>query len=108
MKVWDVVLTILFLVGDAVLAAIMSFFGFFLAMASDPCGVRECSSELIGLGVLVAVALPWVFLLITVVVSIILLVRRRIAFWVPLVGAALIIGSWFVGAVIAAAGVPTN
>jgi hypothetical protein len=107
-RVWDVVLTIVLLVGDGVLTLMVSFFGFFLAMASDPCGARECSEELISLGVITAVVLPWIMFIAAVVVSIVLLIKRRLAFWVPLVGAALIIGSWFVGAFIAAAGVPTS
>jgi uncharacterized BrkB/YihY/UPF0761 family membrane protein len=105
-RTWDLVVTILLLVLDGVLAAIMSFFGFFLAMAGDSCGARDCNSDLIAVGLMVAVALPWLLLIIVAVVSIVLLVKRRIAFWVPLIGAVLIIASWFVGAVIASAGVP--
>ncbi|SFS15332.1 hypothetical protein SAMN04487846_3081 [Microbacterium sp. cf046] len=105
-RTWDLVVTIILLVLDGVLAAIMSFFGFFLAMAGDSCGARDCSADLIAVGLMVAVALPWLLLIIIAVVSIVLLVKRRIAFWVPLVGGVLIIGSWFVGAAIASAGVP--
>lgn len=106
LRTWDLVLTIILLVLAGVLAAIMSFFGFFLAMASDPCGVRDCSFDLITTGMFVAVGLPWLFLIITAVVAIVLLVKRRLAFWVPLAGGVLIIASWFIGAFIAAAGVP--
>ena len=106
LRTWDLVITIVLLVLDGVLAAIMSFFGFFLAMAGDSCGARDCSADLIAVGLMVAVALPWIVLITVAVVSIVLLVKRRLAFWVPLVGAVLIIGSWFVGAMIASAGVP--
>jgi hypothetical protein len=106
LKVWDIVVSSILLVGLAALAALMSFLGFFLAMASDPCGVRDCSSELIGTGLVTAVALPWVLLLAASVVTVLLLAFRRIAFWVPLATAPLIIGSWFLGAFIASAGVP--
>lgn len=105
-RTWDVIVTVVLLIGASVLAAIMSFFGFFLAMASDPCGARECNIDLITTGMFVAVGLPWLFLIVTVVLSIVLLVKRRLAFWVPLAGAVFIIASWFIGAVIAAAGVP--
>lgn len=104
-RTWDLVLTIVLLVLDGVLAAIMSFFGFFLAMAGDSCGARDCNSDLIAVGLMVAVALPWVVLIIVAVVSIVLLVRRRLAFWVPLAGAVLIIASWPIGALIASSGV---
>jgi len=107
-RVWDVVLTSMLLVLLGVVALIVSFFGFFLAMASDPCGVRDCSAELIGLGMLTAVGLPWIVLVIAVIVSIALMVKRRIAFWIPLVAVPLVVGSWFVGAFIASAGVPMS
>ncbi len=105
-KVWDVVVSSILLVGLAALAALTSFFGFFLAMASDPCSVRDCSSELIATGLITAVGLPWVLLHAASVLTILLLIFRRIAFWVPLAAAPLVIGSWFLGAFIAAAGVP--
>lgn len=105
-RTWDLVLTIVLLVLSGVLAAIMSFFGFFLAMAGDSCGARDCNSDLIAVGLMVAVALPWVVLILVAVVSIVLLVTRRLAFWVPLVGGVLIIASWPIGALIASAGVP--
>jgi uncharacterized BrkB/YihY/UPF0761 family membrane protein len=105
-RTWDLVVTIILLVLSGVLAAIMSFFGFFLAMAGDSCGARDCNSDLIATGLMVAVALPWIVLIVEAVVAIVLLVRRRLAFWVPLVGAVLIIASWPIGALIASAGVP--
>lgn len=105
-RTWDLVLTIVLLVLAGVLAAIMSFFGFFLAMAGDSCGARDCSADLIAVGLMVAVALPWVLLIAIAVAAIVLLVKRRLAFWVPLVGGVLIISSWFIGALIASAGVP--
>ena len=105
-RTWDLIVTIILLVLDGVLAAIMSFFGFFLAMAGDSCGARDCTADFIAIGLMVAVGLPWLVLIVVAVVSIVLLVRRRLAFWVPLVGAVFIIGSWFIGAAIASAGVP--
>ena len=101
-------LTIVFLVANVVLAAIMSLLGFFLAFASDSCGVRDCSTELIATGMMVAIGLPWLVLIVVTVIAIVVLVRRRLAFWIPLVGGALIIGSLVLGWMIAAAGVPTS
>ena len=106
LRTWDLVVTIILLVLDGVLAAIMSFFGFFLAMAGDSCEARDCNADFIAVGLMVAVALPWILLIVVAIVSIVLLVKRRLAFWVPLVGGVLIIASWFIGAVIASAGVP--
>ena len=104
--VWDIVISSILLVLLGILAFFVSIFGAFLAMASDPCGSIDCNTELIGMGVLVAMALPWIVLIVAVVVAIILMVVRRISFWVPLAGAPLVVGSWFVGLWIASAGVP--
>lgn len=107
--VWDVVVTIVIMVLLAILTFWVSLFGFFLVMASDPCGASTvCNTDLIGIGVLVAVGLPWVFFLAAVIVGIVLLVKRRIAFWVPLAASPFVIGAWFAGAAIASAGVPTG
>ncbi len=107
-RTWDLVLTIVLLVLDVVLAAIMSFFGLFLAMASDSCGVRDCNTELIATGMMVAVGLPWLVLIVTIIAAVVVLVMRRLAFWIPLVGGALILASLVLGFVVAGAGVPTS
>ncbi len=106
LRTWDLVLTIILLVLAGVLAAIMSFFGFFLAMASDPCGVRDCSFDLITTGMFVAVGLPWLFLIITAVVVDRSAGQAAARVLGALAGGVLIIASWFIGAFIAAAGVP--
>ena len=50
---------------------------------------------------------PWIVLAIAVMGSIVLLILRRLAFWVPLVGGVLLVVAIFVGAGLATAGVPT-
>lgn len=105
-RVWDVVVTIILLVGDAVLAALASLMGMFLVMASDPCGVRDCSTELITVGWLMGMILPWVALIATAVVAIVLMVKRRLAFWVPLIGAVAIVGALVLAFAVTSAGVP--
>ena len=105
-RVWDVVLTIVLVIGSAVLAAAASLMGMFLVMASDPCGARTCSSELITLGWLMGMILPWVAFLASTVVAIVLMVKRRLSFWVPLAGAAAIILSLVAAFAVTAAGVP--
>lgn len=106
MRTLDVVITIVLLIADAVLAALASFMALFLVMASDPCGVRDCSTELITLGWLMGMILPWVVLVATAVVAIVLMVKRRLAFWVPLAGAALIVLVLVLAFFVTASGVP--
>lgn len=105
-RVWDLVLTILLLVADIVIAGAASVMGMFLVMASDPCGVRECVNELIMIGWLMGMILPWIVLIVVLVLSIVLLVKRRHAFWMPLVGAAGIVLVLFLAFAVTAAGVP--
>ncbi|WP_243074211.1 DUF6264 family protein [Microbacterium sp. SS28] len=106
-QVWDIVLTIVFLVGLVVLTAFASFAGLFLVMASDSCGARDCSVELITTGWIVGTLLPWVVLIAAAIVSIVFMVKRKIAFYIPLLGAVGVAGALVLGFVIAGAGVPS-
>lgn len=105
-RIWDIVVTALLLLGVAALTLIVSIFGLYLAMAADSCGVRDCDTDLIAVGMLFAAVMPWVLLGLAVIASIVLLVLRRLAFWVPLVAAVLIIAAFFIGGGLATAGVP--
>lgn len=105
-KTLDVVVTIVLLVADGVLAALASIMGMFLVMASDPCGAVTCSTDLITIGWLMGMILPWLAFVATAIVAIVLMVKRRLAFWVALVGAALIVLSLVLAFAVTAAGVP--
>jgi hypothetical protein len=105
-KTLDLVITIVLLVADGVLAALASMMGMFLVMASDPCGNLTCDGSLIAIGWMMGMILPWVAFAVTAVVAIILMVKRRPAFWVPLAGAVLIVLSLVLAFVVTAAGVP--
>jgi len=102
---WDVALTVILLVLLAAFALVASYLGLFIGLVSDACSADTCDFELITWGVGVALISPWVILVITLVFAIIQLVRRRLAFWIPLVAAALIVGMFFVGVALAGAGV---
>jgi hypothetical protein len=104
-KVWDVALTVVLLVVLTLFALGASYAGFFLVMASDACTAQTCDFALMDVGFWVAVISPWVLLVLAVVFAIVLLVLHRVAFWVPLVSAALMVGMWFVGAAIVGAGI---
>lgn len=104
-KVWDVALTVVFLVAVTLFALAASSAGFFFVTASEVCAGQACDYTLMNIGYWVAVISPWVLLLLAVVFAIIRLVRHRIAFWIPLVSAALMVGMWFVGAAFVGAGI---
>lgn len=104
-KIWDVALTVVLLVALTLFTLAASFAARIIGMVSDACGPGTCDFGLIHLGVWVALLSPWVLLLLAVALAVVQLVRHRVAFWVPLVAAALMVGMFFVGAAIAGAGV---
>jgi hypothetical protein len=98
--------TWLLVLALACAAALASFFGLFVAMVSDGCaGDTPCNDDLIGLGVAIAAGSPWAVLVVTALVCAFRLGARRSAWWVPLLGAVLLVPFWFLGAYVATLGV---
>ncbi len=106
-RTWDLVLTIVLLVLSGGFGLLMLAFAPLLAMASDGCvtGV-ECNGVQMTIGFWVAVIGPPLVTVVGIVAAIILLARRRVAFWVPLVASVLAFGVLFLGAVIVVGSVP--
>jgi uncharacterized membrane protein YhaH (DUF805 family) len=105
----DRVVSILLLIGQAVVGAVLSFMGLFISMASDSCGASStCNEGLIGAGV----ATPLVVVVVSFVVSLIFTIRRlaagRMAWWIPVVGTVVSVGGLFLGFAIASMGVTPN
>lgn len=103
--VWDLVLSIvlvLALLGATVVAAMIALF---IPMVSDGCG-EGCSITQIEVGTVLALALPLIASIAAIVVTIVFLVKRRLAFWVPLAGIGLVGISVVAGALIAMTAVP--
>ncbi|THG29527.1 DUF6264 family protein [Naasia lichenicola] len=97
-KAWDLAIAIVLLVLLLPIDFLISYAGAFLAFASDSCTADTCSTGQLSAGVIVALTGPTVVLLIGLVVAIIRIVRRRLAFWVPIVALAGMIGIWAIGA----------
>lgn len=96
-KVWDIILTIaLVLVGWTVIGVLV-IGGALLGFAGDSCGEISCSFTQIGIGIIVAVFAPVIVFLIATVLAIVALVRRKLAWWIPLVGVVLAILAWVAG-----------
>ena len=105
--VWDLVLTIGLLVLMVGTALVAFFLSFFLAFAGDPCGSGiTCDYDRMGTGMLVAMIGPLAVGLLALIAAIIVLVLKRIAFWIPIVGTVLIIGVFVGGAALTISGVP--
>jgi uncharacterized BrkB/YihY/UPF0761 family membrane protein len=95
--VWDVILTIALIVVGSGITWVLVIFGALLGFAGDGCQDITCSFSQIGIGIIVAIFAPIVLFLIAIVLSIVRLVQRRRAFWVPLVGIVVAILGWVVG-----------
>jgi uncharacterized BrkB/YihY/UPF0761 family membrane protein len=80
-------------------------FALFLGMASDGCGATNCDYDRMNLGIWVALTAPVALWVVGAVVAVLFLVRRRLAFWVPLVAAALGVAGWILGAWLVTSGV---
>ncbi|MFD4421746.1 hypothetical protein ACFWN7_09610 [Agromyces sp. NPDC058484] len=105
--VWDLVLTIVLLVIMIGVALLASFLSFFLAFAGDPCGSGiTCDYDRMGAGMLIAMIGPIAAALLALIAAVIVLVRTRIAFWIPLVGVVLAVGVFVGGAALTISGVP--
>ena len=105
--VWDVIVTIVLLAGLIAVDAAISFAAVFLVMMSDSCGtIAPCDDTLLTVGWLVAVISPSVVVLATIIAAIIAIVRRRLSFWIPLAGMAIVFGAWALGVALVFAAVP--
>ncbi len=106
-RTWDLVLSIILMVLSVALGLVLLVMAPFLVMASDPCGAAvECNVDQMGVGFLIALIGPALAIVAGIVVGIVLLVLRRVAFWAPLVGSVLAVVVFVVGAAIVIGGVP--
>lgn len=103
---WDLVTTIVLLVLMVGAALLASFLSLFLAFAGDSCGASSvCDYDLMATGMMVAMIGPLLVGLLALIAAIIVLVLKRIAFWIPLVGILLIVGVFIGGFALTASGV---
>ena len=106
--VWDLVLTIVLLVVMIGLALLASFFSFFLAFGGDSCGASvTCDTDRIAAGMLVAMIGPLAVALLALIAAVVVLVLRRIAFWIPILGIVLVVGVFVGGVALTVSGVPS-
>lgn len=89
----------LLLVVSGLVAAALAFAGLFLVFGTDSCGASiECDLDRFTTGWVLSMAIPIVGFIATLVATIVRLVQKKTAFWVPLAGTgAFVLG--FVAAV---------
>lgn len=100
----DVVVTVVLLLGFAVLAFVGGFYGALTGMVSDGCDAGSCDGDMIGAGVLTSILAFAIAFVVALVWSIKRFARRRTTWWVPLVCAVGGAVLWIVGLAISAAG----
>ena len=81
----DVTVTIVLIVVLALAGLTSLTFGLFLVMASDSCRDSDCTDR-VATGVLLVEFAPIVAWVPTTVWAVVRMVRRKVAFWVPLLG----------------------
>lgn len=98
---WDLILACVLLAVYLGFTVIMSLTGLFLGFTAGACETSpNCNPDLQAFGTLFALIGVWIPVLFVIGGTVFLLVTRRIAFWVPLVGLALTFGIYFIGAAI--------
>ena len=86
-RTWDVALTIVLLVGYLVVTGAVSGSGLFFAFAGDSCGASSvCNTDQLAGAMLFVLGGVWIPFVLLLIVAIVLLVTRRLAFWVPVLG----------------------
>ncbi|WP_394771268.1 hypothetical protein [Lacisediminihabitans sp.] len=105
--VWDLVLSILLTLLGLGIGALVSLSSIFLVMAADSCGAnRECNLPQLTAGWLIAMIGPSVVMLLTLVLTVVSLVRRRITWWLPLTGIVVELLVWWGAVSLVFASVP--
>ncbi|MGJ0120318.1 hypothetical protein ACQ7HM_14040 [Williamsia sp. MIQD14] len=77
--------------------AFVAFFSLFGMMITDSCGVNDCNYGNMNLAYILLDGVGGIVLLAASIAAIVLMARRRIAFWVPLAGIAiqcLLLAAW--------------
>jgi hypothetical protein len=104
--VWDVgVSSIIMLIG-AGLVAFLALSAVALVMNTNSCASETCNQAQLNIGWVVAIIVPVLIMLASIVVAIRRMVRRRLSFWVPLAGIAVGVVCWFVGVLLVFESVP--
>jgi hypothetical protein len=104
-RVWDIALTIILIVLGIALVVILGVLGVMLAFVSDGCS-DQCNIDQLTAGIYVAVILPSVLLVASIIWAIARIARRRVGFWVVMLGGVAAILGWILGAALSFTAVP--
>jgi hypothetical protein len=94
------------LVINLVVGLVLGYLAVILVVAYDSCVLQECSYEGFMFGWLLALIGPPIVLIVTAVLAVVRVVRRRRAWWIPIVGLAVGGALWLVGTQLVFSSVP--
>jgi uncharacterized BrkB/YihY/UPF0761 family membrane protein len=107
-RTWDFLLTVMLIVFMLVLVVVLFFTalsgGIFNAGCSN--SAADCNLDLVSIGHQICIWAPAVVAIVAIVASIVRVLRRRIGFWVALLGLALMLGVFFLGRLLIDIGIP--
>jgi hypothetical protein len=93
-RTWDLILSIILLILLLIVSAVAAFAAVGLAFAGDSCGASSvCDYDRIAEGFMAGIVAPLVVGFVALVVTVVMLILRRLAFWIPLVGIVLAIAA---------------
>lgn len=104
---WDFFLTSVFILVLLVLTGIFVTLGIGFGLNTLGCS-GGCDLDAIGIGAQVTTFGSPVVALIAIIVAVVFIARRKVAFWVPLVGILVIGGLYVLGAFLVSQGVPVG
>lgn len=107
-RTWDFLLALLLTIIMAALTVVLFFAtlsgGIFNAGCSNP--AANCNLDLITIGHQICLWGPGVAAIVTIVWSFVRVLRRKVGFWVALIGLGLMFGLFFLGRLLIDLGVP--
>lgn len=108
-RTWDFLLTVVFVLLQVLLAVVLLLASFSFGAINAGCEstTTGCNAGVVAIGQQLCTWGPIVILVITVPIAIFRVLRRRIAFWVSLLGGVLMVGVFFVGGIIMTSGYPS-
>jgi hypothetical protein len=100
-RTWDFLLTIVFIIIEAVLVAVLAIGAFTFSLDNLGCETAtSCDPTRVQVGQILATWAPAGVALTTAIVAIVRVLRRKIAFWIPLLGIGIMVGVFLIGRVI--------
>ncbi|RUQ98250.1 DUF6264 family protein [Labedella endophytica] len=96
-RIADVTASILLVIAGVFVFGLLAFMSVFLVMASDGCYDDRCNTDLMSVGWLIAMLVPPAVFVAAIVWTLIRIARRKLAWWVPLAGAAVAGSAWGIG-----------